>query len=193
MSMMLPLAILTVGAILAGYLNFPERERSLGGFLGYSPSFVQAYDAASKGTTVAGEAFGVHDPRSTPEEHGYQIMILSGAIALLGIGLAYVMHLRDRSRAERLAGAFPLSTRLIEGKFYVDEIYRATVVEPLWALGRAFFWVDRKIIDGLVALLAWVPMRAGDVLRVTVQRGYLQGYATAMLFGIAVILLIIFL
>ena len=33
----------------------------------------------------------------------------------------------------------------------------------------------------------------GQSLRLTVQRGYLQGYAAAMLFGIAVILLIIFL
>jgi hypothetical protein len=41
--------------------------------------------------------------------------------------------------------------------------------------------------------MGWVPQFSGTALKLTVQRGYLQGYAAAMLFGVVVILLIIFL
>jgi hypothetical protein len=42
-------------------------------------------------------------------------------------------------------------------------------------------------------LVGFVPQLSGFVLKLTVQRGYLQGYAAAMLFGVVAILLIVFL
>jgi NADH-quinone oxidoreductase subunit L len=195
LNMILPLAILAVGAVLAGYLNWPERAASLGGFLGHSPSFVEAYRASESVGGISPEHFGVHDPRPTPETHELfpPIMIVSGFIAIVGIFLAWVMHLHDRARADRLAAGLAPLTRLLEAKYYVDEIYQAVIVEPLRALGKAFFWIDRVIIDGAVGVLSWVPQLSGYALKLGVQRGYLQGYAAAMLFGVVVILLIIFL
>jgi NADH-quinone oxidoreductase subunit L len=195
LSMMLPLAILTVGALLAGYLNWPERAASLGEFLGQSPSLVDAYRAAEGIVGTSAPNFGIPETHATPETHELfpSIMIVSGFTSLVGILLAYVMHLRDRARAERLAQSLGPVTRLLEAKYYVDEIYQAMIVEPLRALGRAFFWIDRMIIDGFVGVLSWVPQLSGYALKLTVQRGYLQGYAAAMLFGVVVILLIIFL
>jgi hypothetical protein len=40
--------------------------------------------------------------------------------------------------------------------------------------------------------VSFIPQMGGWILKLTTQRGYLQGYAATMLFGIAVILLIIF-
>jgi hypothetical protein len=37
-----------------------------------------------------------------------------------------------------------------------------------------------------------VPQLSGFALKLTTQRGYLQGYAVTMLFGIAVVLLLVF-
>jgi len=82
---------------------------------------------------------------------------------------------------------------LVENKFYVDELYQACVIEPLRTFCRFLFGIDRYLVDGLVNLMGWVPQLSGFTLKLTVQRGYLQGYATAMLFGIMVILVIIFL
>jgi NADH-quinone oxidoreductase subunit L len=189
LSMMIPLAILAVGAFAAGYLNWPERHASLGGFLGTSPSFVLGHNV---NTLAQPDRFGLHEVGA--EHHLVEpVMLVSGFIALVGIGLAYLMHLRDRARAERLAAELAPLTRTLEAKYWVDEIYQAAIVEPLRAAGRAFFWIDRFIVDGLVNLFGWVPGRVGAALQVTMQRGHLQGYAAAMLFGIAVILLILFL
>jgi len=165
----------------------------VGEFLGYSPSLVQAYVAAESLVMVEPSQFGIHDEQAHRPGHGYEVMLLSGFIALIGIGLAWLMHLHDRARAERVAAGVAPLTRLLEAKYFVDEVYQAVIVEPLRSLGRAFFWVDRMLIDGVVGAMGWVPQLSGTALKLTVQRGYLQGYAAAMLFGVVVILLIIFL
>ena len=46
---------------------------------------------------------------------------------------------------------------------------------------------------GVVWLIGFVPQLSGFALKLTTQRGYLQGYAATMLLGIAVILLIVLL
>jgi NADH-quinone oxidoreductase subunit L len=75
----------------------------------------------------------------------------------------------------------------------VDEIYQATIVEPLRSLGRGLYAIDRYLVDGFINMLGWIPQLVGFALKLTVQRGYLQGYATTMLFGVMVVLLLIFL
>ncbi|MGH7214858.1 MAG: hypothetical protein ACREIT_08845, partial [Tepidisphaeraceae bacterium] len=136
----------------------------------------------------------VADERVQHAEHykHQMFMIVSGLIALLGVGLAYVFHLKDRAAGDRLVERFAPFARLLEGKYYVDEIYQNAIVEPLRGLGRAFFAIDRIVVDGLVGVVGFVPQLAGFVLKLTTQRGYLQGYAAAMLFGVMVILLIVF-
>ena len=67
------------------------------------------------------------------------------------------------------------------------------MVTPLRIFGDFLYGIDRIVIDGIVALFGWVPQLTGFAIKLTVQRGYLQGYATTMLFGIMVILVVIFL
>jgi NADH-quinone oxidoreductase subunit L len=193
--MMVPLYVLAIGAILAGFLNTPWGHY-LGEFLGASPSFSGGFAAADQSRQYAhldALAFGQHVPGAAPHETPWFLMGLSAAISALGIFVAYVFHLKERYRAEELASRFGGVTRLLEGKYWVDEAYQNVIVEPLRGLGRAFFWIDRWIVDGVVWLFGVVPWVSGAALRLIVQRGYLQGYAAAMLFGIAVILLVIFL
>jgi NADH-quinone oxidoreductase subunit L len=120
-------------------------------------------------------------------------LLLGGVIAIAGIALAYVLHLANRGLADRLAQSMPSVAELVENKFYVDEFYQAYVIEPLRFLGKILFAIDQFIVDGVINLLGWIPQLSGFTLKLTVQRGYLQGYATTMLFGVMIILLLIFL
>jgi NADH-quinone oxidoreductase subunit L len=188
--LIMPLIALAIGALLAGYLNWPGEQ--LGHFLHNSPSISLSQEVANK---VYGEpnvnqiSFG---SRETEERGTNYLMIVSGLIALSGIGLAYQMHLKDRAASDKLARQFSGITRLLEGKFWVDEVYQDAIVEPIRRLGRAFFMVDQIVINGLVWMLGFIPRACGFTLRQTTQRGYLQGYAATMIFGIAIILMIIF-
>jgi NADH-quinone oxidoreductase subunit L len=193
--MIAPLFVLMAGAILAGYINWPKP--GLGEFLGHSPSFAYAYDAArTTFTNVDPEPLGqpsLHEA-AVPEGHTSHtlLMVVSGLISLAGIGLAYQLHLKDRRAGEALPRRFPLLNRAVENKYWVDELYQAAIVEPLRRLGAIYYWVDRIVVDGLVWAVGFVPQFSGFALKLTTQRGYLQGYAGAMAFGIVVILLIVF-
>src|SRR5690606_23254698 len=113
-------------------------------------------------------------------------------IALAGIGLAYWLHLKDRPRGEALPEKAAPISRLLEAKYWLDEIYQRYIIEPLRWVGRASFVIDRFLIDGVVWMIGFVPQLGGFVLKLTTQRGYLQGYAVTMLLCIAVILLFVF-
>jgi NADH-quinone oxidoreductase subunit L len=198
MIMIAPLAVLAIGALLAGVLNLPTSPdgigHKLGHFLGQSPSFTLGYFKAEQVMPgVDPVAFG--QPPAPEHEHHFPLigLLVGGLIAIAGILVAYVMHLKDRPRAERIAASAPGITRLLEAKYWVDEIYHNGIVEPLRGLGRAMFAADKWVIDLVVSGIAMVPQAAGFALKLSTQRGYLQGYAVTMLLGIAVILLIVFL
>jgi NADH-quinone oxidoreductase subunit L len=195
MVMMIPLAVLTIGALFAGYLNFPSGN--FGKFLGNSPSLVASYELAHeqyelKGISVDAEPMGQVVAQAAAEKSKSPItpvMLVSGAIAILGILLAYVLHLKDRTLGERIAASFGPVTRLLEHKYWVDEIYQAGIVEPLRWVGRRFFDIDTWIVDGLVATVGLIPQLSGLAMKISTQRGYLQGYAATMLLGLAAILM----
>lgn len=197
-SMMLPLAILAVGALLAGLINLPFSfgipAHSLGHFLSQSPSFVlgfeqmnQTYGEAVTDTERLG--FG-----KEPIEKHFDVLplVIGGAAAILGIGIAYVLHLQNRSKADELAGKVGLVVRAIDNKFWVDEVYQSLIVTPLRSIG-AFLWsLDRYVVDLAVFLVGFIPQATGYLLKRTAQRGYLQGYALSMLLGLVIILIWVF-
>ncbi len=202
-SMMLPLFVLCIGAIFAGLLNFPWAvgpipAHALGSFLGQSPSFQGAYVSASGEFGEAelnGGMFGQHvEPAAghADDSHTF-VMAASIVIAFSGVLLAYLLHLRDRARADRIAAGLQPLTGWLEAKYYVDEIQQAVFVNPLRQLGNVMFLIDRYIVDGLVWTVSFVPQLSGFALKLTTQRGYLQGYALTMLLGVAIILLVVFL
>jgi NADH-quinone oxidoreductase subunit L len=193
MIMILPLVVLAIGAVLAGFINWPSAR--LGEFLGTSPSYIDSYKiAADHNQGVAAEQFGQPELAEADKNKSVvsPIMILSGLIALTGIGLAYVLHLKDRARGEAIAQSLQPFTSILEAKYFVDEIYQALIVEPLRQAGETFYAIDRFIVDGIVSLIGYVPQFSGFALKLSTQRGYLQGYAATMLLGIAAILLLIF-
>jgi NADH-quinone oxidoreductase subunit L len=197
--MIVPLVILALGAVAVGYFNWPKHH--LGHFIGESPSLKLSWHLATVrygAAEVPPVPFGqseVADARVQEAEKARHrnFMLISAGVALLGIYLAWLMHLKDRAAPERFAAQVPVLTRVLEARYWVDEVYQAVIVEPLRAMGRAFFAFDRLVIDGVIWLIGFVPQVSGFTLKLTVQRGYLQGYAAAMLLGIAVILLFVFL
>ena len=188
--MMAPLVLLAIGAVFIGYMDFPFHN--FGRFIGHSPSLGHAYQiAASTGVEIPGERFG-QEIANQPRETEYTVMIVSGLISVAGIALAFYLHLLNRTLSDQIARLFQPLTGLIENKYYVDEIYQAVIVEPLWALGRWLWAFDRWVVDGIVNLVGGSPVVPGWFLKLTLQRGYLQGYAAAMVLGIVVILLCMF-
>ncbi|HTW93611.1 MAG TPA: NADH-quinone oxidoreductase subunit L [Tepidisphaeraceae bacterium] len=191
--MIVPLIVLAIGAIFAGYLNWPAAN--LGHFLGHSPSFKYGYEmAVNSGVKVEAATFGQVEPAAAGAAAPLIPMSLwiGGAVSVAGILLAAFLHLLDRGLAAELADRMAPVVRVLDAKFWVDEVYQAYIVEPLRTFGQICFAFDRFIIDGLVALVGAIPSITGFIPKTTVQRGYLQGYGAAMVTGMAAVLLFIF-
>ncbi|HEV7302194.1 MAG TPA: NADH-quinone oxidoreductase subunit L [Tepidisphaeraceae bacterium] len=214
--MIAPLVILAIGSLIVGPLLYfvksneagvpKENQQSiLSNFLGKSPSFNIAYTEANLAFPNASNvAFGVvrdrggllveRDASEVADENQMHLymMIGSGVLALAGIGIAYLLHKKDRRQADALADKFRGIATVLDRKYWVDEIYDAAIVRPLWAVGQWYEKFDRWVIDGLVWAVSFAPQVAGFSLKLTLQRGYLQGYAAGMVFGVVVILVAIF-
>jgi len=89
----------------------------------------------------------MHYPEYEPS--GF-VMACSIVVAVLGIGLAGIIYLKNIAWAENIAKAFPLLYRLSFNKFFFDELYSRWIVRPFQGLGRVLFGFDAAVIDGAV-------------------------------------------
>ncbi|MCC7205295.1 MAG: hypothetical protein IT441_09470, partial [Phycisphaeraceae bacterium] len=120
------------------------------------------------------------------------VMVISSVIAVVGILGAAYFHWLNRAAADRAAAMYAGVVRVLNNKYYVDELYQAMIVTPLRGLGGLFYLVDRMIIDGLVAGVGMLPRLLG-LGAATTQRGVLQGYGLGMAAGAALIALLVIL
>jgi NADH-quinone oxidoreductase subunit L len=116
-------------------------------------------------------------------------ILLSVGVAGLGIYLATRFYTGPQALAvpQRIATTFPRLYRLVANKYYVDELYQATVVKPL-AKTSYFAWkgVDTVGIDGTINALAFFTEIAGDFLRF-LQTGNVRNYVLWVLGGAALV------
>ncbi len=194
--MTLPLQLLAIGAIVAGFVGVPSAlggANWIHGFL--EPSF------------VAGAA------HAAEEEHHYAIewglMALSVLLAAGAIAFAYRLYVRRPEESERLASDFAGAHRVLTNKYYVDELYDATAVKGTMSGARGLWTVDRNVVDGAVNGTGWTTRASAWVSHVVdkyvvdgivnlvgrvcaegsyrfrhAQTGLIQNYAFAALFGV---------
>jgi NADH-quinone oxidoreductase subunit L len=138
-------------------------------------------------------------------------MGFSVLVALIGISAAWKFYVTSPEISDRLAGQFAGAHRVLSNKYYVDELYDATVISGTMASGRGLWAVDRgvvdgavngtgrativgswfsgltdrTVVDGLVNLVGWVVQESSHIFR-RLQTGLVQNYALLMLFGVFV-------
>jgi len=115
------------------------------------------------------------------------LLIISVLVALTGIVIATLYYKRRTTLAAKeknLGAVYTLSTN----KFYVDEIYDKTIIQPTYTISNSFLYkiVDVKIIDGIVngsaASIDWIS----GIIR-KIQTGIVQNYAVMIVVGILVL------
>lgn len=176
--MLVPVSLLALGAVFAGYVGV---EVQPGGFLGiFAPH--GAFHHLLAGTQAPfAEAAPIHE-----EAGGYGLMYVSAILSAGAIAVAWWLYAARRDIPAAVARTFPRAYGLLAGKYYVDEIYDATIVQPVWGLARFCGNFDVYIIDGLVWVATVIPHAVGHIYR-TLQRGALQGYAVGMVIGLAIL------
>jgi NADH-quinone oxidoreductase subunit L len=117
------------------------------------------------------------------------LILISVAAGLIGILAAFRVYLDRPATATALATRFAGLRRLLEHKYWIDELYGAVIVRPFDALAGWFwrFW-DEKIVDGSVNGLATTFEGVSAVLRLF-QTGFVGTYALFFTLGIVALLL----
>jgi NADH-quinone oxidoreductase subunit L len=124
------------------------------------------------------------------EEHDFMLVAISVALGLLGIFIAWLFYVVKPGLADSVAGAFRGLYTLVYNKYFVDEVYDATVVRPVVDGSRSVLWrgVDAGLIDGMVNGVGDVARALGGTLR-KLQSGNIRNYAAWVVVGSLVLLL----
>src|SRR3954447_2176356 len=100
------------------------------------------------------------------EEEDIALMAISTAAGVIGIVLAWVMYIARPGMADSFANSLGGLYKLVYNKYFVDEIYDATVVTPTVVASRAVLWkgLDAGLIDGIVNGVGALARRIGGGL-----------------------------
>ena len=175
--MTIPLILLAVGAVAAGWVGIPP-------LLGGGAHFAEFL----KPVVGHPEFHGTH-----AEEWG--VMGLSTTLVMIGLGLSAFLYLRRTDLPEKIAKGFKPIYRLLFNKYYIDELYHYTIVNPtLWIANKVLVAVtDAKMIEGIVNGVPGLIGKFSQQLR-RVQTGLAQHYGIIMAAGaffiIALVLLL---
>jgi NADH:ubiquinone oxidoreductase subunit 5 (subunit L)/multisubunit Na+/H+ antiporter MnhA subunit len=154
--MTFPLMALAVGAIVAGLVGIPAALGTSGSAIEHflEPSFT------AEGSHEAGAP--VEAPREPAHEASRveELTLMAGSvlIAVAGILLARKFYVTSPEISEQLAERYAGAHRTLSNKYYVDELYDATVISGTYASARGLWTFDRNVVDGMVNGTSWVTV-----------------------------------
>ncbi|MGW8705298.1 NADH-quinone oxidoreductase subunit L [Brevundimonas sp. NPDC055814] len=171
--MVLPLLLLSVGAVAAGMI--------------FAPHFIGHHEAEFwRGAIFVGaENHVLHESHNVPTWVKWAPLI----VTLLGTAIAYWLYVVKEGAAKQMADRKGPLWTFLYNKWFFDELYDAVFVKGAKAIGD-FFWKigDVKIIDGLGPNgAAWASLKSGGWLS-RFQSGFVYFYAFVMLIGVAAFL-----
>ena len=166
--MIVPLVILAIGALLAGYFF-----RDL--FIGNNSTFWN-------------ESILFLDFVKL-ENIPIWLVITTPIIITLAIPLSYFLYIKDKTILEGVKNSnLPLYNFLLK-KWYIDEVYDFIFIKPLKKIG-VFFWkkgdqdtIDRFGPDGISKVIKFISNKA-----IQFQSGYIYDYAFVMLIGLSALI-----
>jgi NAD(P)H-quinone oxidoreductase subunit 5 len=110
------------------------------------------------------------------------LLLLSGG---LGCGLGAGIPL-SRTWARPVQAPLKFTQDLLAYDFYIDQIYRLTVVLAVSLISRFSAWFDRYVIDGMVNFVGLASIFSGESLKYSIS-GQSQFYLLTILLGVSII------
>jgi NADH-quinone oxidoreductase subunit L len=195
-SMVIPLVILAIGSVVAGYVGMPA-------WLGTN-AFEHFLDPVFEPLPI---------PKAAALEHSHLEEIgmaaVSVAIALLGFGLAYFKYCKRSWEEQREVRQYGPFYPWLLNKWKIDELYDLLFVNRAKGAGVSLWKFDAKVVDGVVNGSAWTTVEGasgsswwdrwivdglvrfigGFIKTVSwpirlIQTGYVQNYALVMILGV---------
>ncbi len=164
-SMLLPLGLLSIGAVFAGFVfhgQFIEAESFWNGSIFFNEPLIHAM-------------------------HGVPLWVklTASAVMVIGFAGAYLAYIAKPEIPAKFVATFPALHNFVFRKWYFDELYDAIFVKPAFWLGRQFWQLgDIGIIDRFGPNGIALIVNRSSVAAKSIQSGYLYTYALIMLLGL---------
>ena len=166
--MILPLIILAIGAVSAGYY--------------FKDLFIGNQSLYWKNSIFFLEYLKL-------ENIPIWIILVTPTLVILAIPISYYIFIKDKSILEGVKKSNIPLYNFLYNKWYIDEVYNFIFIEPIKKIGN-FFWIrgDQKIIDrygpdGISKLIKFISNKA-----LQFQTGYIYDYAFVMLIGLSALI-----
>ncbi|MEH7110386.1 NADH-quinone oxidoreductase subunit L [Bacillus sp. JJ1764] len=166
-NMTLPMIILGVLAVIAGYVNTPWFGSFLGDWL------VDGNEALGHGH-IEGPAW---------------IMIAATVVSLLGIYLAWLIYGKRSISRNWLSGQGDMLHTILYNKYYIDEFYQMTVVAITTAISYFCKFIDVFLVEGIVKGVVGFVQGLGT-MGSKMQTGQVQTYGAVAFIGLALLAVI---
>jgi NADH-quinone oxidoreductase subunit L len=164
-TMTVPLVVLAVFAVGAGWAGIPEHFPVIGGLI---PNWMHEFVSGSL----------LEHPH--PVDFNAIPLLVSVGVALGGLFLGWLVYRRTPAGGkDPLARALGPVHTLLRRKYYFDELYDFLFVRPAYWLAETFSykWIDRGLIDGILHAIGRFVMRVGSFLRKYIDLPVINGLA----------------
>lgn len=173
-NMLLPLIVLSVLALVSGWVSFEGIGKALG-FPGGFAQFVTEFGREGELLRINGG-----------------LAVGSTIAGLIGFFMAIYYWWGRGERAAAVANRLPGLYDLVRNKFYFDDLYQGMIDHVVLGFGRLVSWFDRQVIndtgvDGTADLTGF----AGNELKYS-ETGKVPNYALAIALGVVVLAVIAF-
>ncbi|MFD3446662.1 NADH-quinone oxidoreductase subunit L [Microbacteriaceae bacterium 4G12] len=165
--MTIPMLVLGVLAVVAGYINTPWFGTFLGDWLTKDVSF------------------------KVQEGHGPAwIMIAATLVSLAGIALAYIIYRKGSLSRDWLAGEGSMPYNALKNKYYVDELYGVTILPLVKGIALLMDVIEEYIVEGLAELISGI-VKGISAVGSKLQNGQVQTYGAVAFVGLAILFVIL--
>jgi NADH-quinone oxidoreductase subunit L len=177
-----PLLVLGALSFAGGFLNLPKL------FGGNAAEILHHWlePVVAEGTSLVLKGEEMHLSHSTE----YALIGTAVAIAVIGIVIAWTRLKPEALVPAKDATAEEGLQKTLLNKWYVDEAYAKTVVQPTLGISRTLLWkgIDTGIIDGLLVNGSALMVRAVGWAGSQLQSGRVGTYAWVLLLGVLSVL-----
>ena len=183
--MLTALVVLAILSVVGGWIGVPEVLHGGNHFEHYLAPVFESYapPAHEIHATAAAEPA---EPQGVSE---IALTLTATGAGLAGFLLAWFLYHRRRDLVPKLRDRFQGAYSMLENKYYVDELYGATIVRPIVGFSRTVLWrfVDAGLIDGSINNSAHAARDVSDGVR-HMQSGNIRSYAGWVAVGAACVL-----
>ena len=166
--MLIPMLALALLAVIGGYIQTPWFGTFLGEWL------VEGNEALLGASHSEGPVW---------------IMLMAVLVSLAGIYLAYMIYVKKKLSREWLVKENSEVYRILENKYYIDEIYHFTAGYAIKGFSIFLSYIERFIVGGLVSTVTSSIEGLGKIGS-KLQTGQVQQYGMIAFLGLAVLLVI---